>query len=85
MTKRQEQYVTKQEFNELNAKVDCLITHCKVFERHYNEQQNDIKSILQILNTSKGLASFIKTSGAITASLSAIIYALYNLKAWLKQ
>ncbi|ONI59069.1 hypothetical protein AYJ09_01405 [Candidatus Liberibacter solanacearum] len=85
MIKKPEQYVTKQEFNELNAKVDCLITHCRVFEKHYNAQQTDIKNILHILNTTKGLASFIKTSGAITASLSAIIYALYNLKGWLKQ
>ncbi|ADR52321.1 hypothetical protein CKC_02860 [Candidatus Liberibacter solanacearum CLso-ZC1] len=47
-------------------------------------QQKGIEEIFNLLNTSKGLASFIKTSGAITASLSAIIYALYNLKNWIK-
>lgn len=84
MAKKQEQYATKVEVNDLSAKVDCLITHCKVFERHYNEQQKDIKSILYILNTTKGLGSFIRTSGAIFASLSAIIYALLNIKSWFK-
>ncbi|WP_244668515.1 hypothetical protein, partial [Candidatus Liberibacter africanus] len=66
-------------------KVDCIIKHFKIFDRHYNEQQADIKNILHILNTSRGVVSLIKTTGAITASLSAITYALYNLKGWLKQ
>ncbi|AKK20054.1 hypothetical protein [Candidatus Liberibacter africanus] len=85
MTKKQEQYVRREEFNALNTKVDCLIKHCRAFESHYNEQQAVIKDILHILNTSRGVVLLIKTTGAITASLSAITYALYNLKGWLKQ
>ncbi|MFV0256559.1 MAG: hypothetical protein EPS19_03945, partial [Candidatus Liberibacter solanacearum] len=49
MTKRQEQYVTKQEFNELNAKVDCVIMHLKVCERSERKQQQGIEEILNIL------------------------------------
>ncbi|ADR52305.1 hypothetical protein CKC_02780 [Candidatus Liberibacter solanacearum CLso-ZC1] len=92
MAKRQDQTVTRQEFKALDSKVDHIDKQFKALEARDKKkqardekQQKYIEEILNILNTSKGLASFIKMIGAITASLSAIIYAIYNLKGWLKQ
>ncbi|KJZ80799.1 hypothetical protein AP064_01235 [Candidatus Liberibacter solanacearum] len=92
MAKRPEQTVTRQEFNALIAehkalsvKVDHINVQFKASEARDEKQQQGIEEILNILHTSKGLASFIKTSGAMAASLSAIIYALYHLKGWLHQ
>ncbi|CAL9914950.1 conserved hypothetical protein [Candidatus Liberibacter solanacearum] len=87
-----EKAVTRKEFNSLSsrhkalsAKVDHIDEQFKASEARYEKQRQGIEELLNILNTSKGLVSFIKTIVEITASLSAIIYALYNLKGWLKQ
>ncbi|ADR51926.1 hypothetical protein AP064_02860 [Candidatus Liberibacter solanacearum] len=85
MTKRQEQYVTKQEFNELSAKVDCIITHLKVCERSERKQQQGIEEILNILQGLKWFFASIKNIAIIVTSLSAILYGVFNIKGWLKQ
>ncbi|MFT4325842.1 MAG: hypothetical protein AB3P25_05645 [Candidatus Liberibacter psyllaurous] len=84
MTKRQEQYVTKQEFNELSAKVDCVITHLKVCERSERKQQQGIEEILNILQGLKWFFASIKNIAIIVTSLSAILYGVFNIKGWLK-
>ncbi|ONI58956.1 hypothetical protein [Candidatus Liberibacter solanacearum] len=85
MTKRQEQYVTKQEFNELNAKVDCVIMHLKVCERSERKQQQGIEEILNILQGLKWFFSSLKNIAIMVTSLTAIIYGILNIKGWLKQ
>lgn len=66
MAKKQEQYVSKQEFLDLKASIA--------------KQQEGITDILQLLQTSKGLVALVKTFGAIGASLTAILYFFQNLK-----
>ncbi|ONI60195.1 hypothetical protein [Candidatus Liberibacter solanacearum] len=85
MTKRQEQYVTKQEFNELNAKVDCVITHLKVCERSERKQQQGIEEILNILYGLKWFFASIKNIAIVVTSLTAILYGVLNIKGWIKQ
>ncbi|KQC48637.1 hypothetical protein AP064_05850, partial [Candidatus Liberibacter solanacearum] len=60
MTKRPEQYITRQEFNELSTKVDCVITHLKVCERSERKQQQGIEEILNILQGLKWFFASIK-------------------------
>ncbi|KJZ81502.1 hypothetical protein DJ66_1180 [Candidatus Liberibacter solanacearum] len=85
MAKRPEQYITRQEFNELSAKVDCVITHLKVCERSERKQQQGIEEILNILQGLKWFFASIKNIAIIVTSLSAILYGVFNIKGWLKQ
>ncbi|KGB27979.1 hypothetical protein GS16_00305 [Candidatus Liberibacter solanacearum] len=85
MAKKQEHYVTQDKFNELNAKVDCVITHLKVCERSERKQQQGIEEILNILQGLKWFFASIKNIAIIVTSLSAILYGVFNIKGWLKQ
>ncbi|WP_081028813.1 hypothetical protein, partial [Candidatus Liberibacter solanacearum] len=71
--------------NELNAKVDCVITHLKVCERSERKQQQGIEEILNILQGLKWFLASIKNIAIIVTSLSAILYGVFNIKGWLKQ
>ncbi|WP_240535909.1 hypothetical protein [Candidatus Liberibacter solanacearum] len=79
MTKSQEQYVTKQAFNELNAKVDCVITHLKVCERSERKQQKGIEEILSILQGLKWFFASLKNIAIVVTSLTAILYGVFNI------
>ncbi|XCD38191.1 hypothetical protein Q7L83_05635 (plasmid) [Candidatus Liberibacter asiaticus] len=90
MTKRQEdRYITREEFIEFctnsNSKQDCLISHCKLFEKHYREQQKGVNEILDILKSVKWLFSALKNIAIAVTSLTAIIYGILNIKGWFKQ
>ncbi|MBY7649717.1 MAG: hypothetical protein C4617_04410 [Candidatus Liberibacter europaeus] len=88
MAKKQDQYITREEFVEFctksNAKQDCLISHCKVFEKHYREQQKGVNEILDTLKSIKWLFSTLKNVAIIVTSITAIIYGILNVKGWFK-
>lgn len=86
MAKKQGQTVTRQEFDTISGKVDCIIAHLKAFEERNRKQQQGIEEILSILHCTflkYMLGSFIKTAGALTASITAILYFFQNIKGWL--
>ncbi|CAL9918224.1 Hemolysin XhlA [Candidatus Liberibacter solanacearum] len=92
MSKNQEQYATKQAFNALatehkalSIKVDHIDEQFKASEARDEKQQKGIEEILSILQGLKWFFASIKNIAIIVTSLTAIIYALYNLKGWLKQ
>ncbi|MEG8098894.1 hypothetical protein [Candidatus Liberibacter brunswickensis] len=72
MIKKSNQYVTRQEFNELNTKFESI------------NKGIDIDEILYILNTAKGIGAFIKVFGGLATAGGTIIYFFQNIKIWLK-
>ncbi|RPD37326.1 hypothetical protein C0030_002890 [Candidatus Liberibacter solanacearum] len=92
MAKKQEQAITRQEFNSLSSghkalsiKVDHIDDQFKASEARDEKQQQGIEEILSILQGLKWFFASIKNIAIIVTSLTAIIYGVFNIKAWLKQ
>ncbi|CAL9917955.1 Hemolysin XhlA [Candidatus Liberibacter solanacearum] len=92
MAKKQEQAITRQEFNSLSsghkalsAKVDHIDGQFKASEARDEKQQQGIEEILSILQGLKWFFASIKNIAIFVTSLSAILYGVFNIKGWLKQ
>ncbi|CAL9916566.1 Hemolysin XhlA [Candidatus Liberibacter solanacearum] len=92
MTKKQEQAITRQEFNSLfsghkalSSKVNHIDDQFKASEARDEKQQKGIEEILSILQGLKWFFASIKNIAIIVTSLTAIIYGVFNIKGWLKQ
>ncbi|MBY7649511.1 MAG: hypothetical protein C4617_03260 [Candidatus Liberibacter europaeus] len=88
MAKKQDQYITREEFVEFctksNAKQDCIISHWEAFKKQHREQQKGVNEILDTLKSIKWLFSTLKNVAIIVTSITAIIYGILNVKGWFK-
>nr|WP_245412487.1 hypothetical protein [Candidatus Liberibacter solanacearum] len=66
-------------------KVDHIDDQFKASEARDEKQQQGIEEILNILHGLKWFFASLKNIAIIVTSLTAIIYGVFNIKAWLKQ